>query len=125
MGPHPEIRRYLIDKASKEQVVHYQQLCNDVGLKLNMADNPHDRLIIGGILGEISSYENENERPLLSSIVVSKSGFEQGDGFFKLAEELGFGEWRKLKGHGTFEIEMMKKTFEFWKDKTNYKKYRT
>jgi len=27
---------------------------------------------------------------------------EQGDGFFKLAEELGFGNWKKLKNGKMF-----------------------
>ena len=39
---------------------------------------------------------------------------EQGDGFFKLAEELGYGEWQKLKKDKLFEFDMMKKTHNFW-----------
>lgn len=51
---------------------------------------------IGHIIDNISSYEHDLGHPLLSSVMVSRN-MEQGDGFFKLAEELGYGEWKKLK----------------------------
>lgn len=49
----------------------------------------------------------------ISSVVVSRS-MEQGDGFFKLAEELGFGNWKKLKNGKMFEYEMINKAHNFW-----------
>lgn len=75
--------------------------------------NPADRGKIGEILGHISRYEHENGRPLISSVVVSRS-MEQGDGFFKLAEELGFGNWKKLKNGKMFEYDMINKAHNFW-----------
>lgn len=123
MVPYPQIRKFLIDIARKEKVVHYQDLCDGVGLNLKMAESPADRAEIGRILGEISAYEHQHCRPLISSVVVSKGGFEQGDGFYKLSEELGFGNWKKLKADGIFEVEMMSKTHAFWKVPVNYSKY--
>ena len=74
---------------------------------------PADRGKIGNILGNISSYEHELGHPLLSSIVITVNG-EQGDGFFRLAEELGYGDWQKLKKGKKFEYDMMNKTHDFW-----------
>lgn len=73
---------------------------------------PADRGKIGEILGHISRYEHENGRPLISSVVVSRS-MEQGDGFFKLAEELGL-EIGKIKNGKMFEYDMINKAHNFW-----------
>jgi hypothetical protein len=89
-----------------------------------MRENPHDRKIIGRILGDISAFEFENGRPLLSSLVLRAGDNYEGDGFYKLAEELGFGSWKRLKKEGTFEIEQMKKCIEFWTNNSNYHKYK-
>jgi hypothetical protein len=52
--------------------------------------------------------------------VITVNG-EQGDGFFKLAEELGYGDWQKLKKERKFEYDMMDKTHGFWaKSKLKY-----
>jgi len=45
---------------------------------------------------------------------ISSNAYEQGDGFFKLAEELGFGNWKKLKNGKMFEYEMINKAHNFW-----------
>jgi len=95
------VRNILINVASKKQLIYYSDLCKTANLRLDMSI-PADRGKIGEILGHISRYEHENGRPLISSVVVSRS-MEQGDGFFKLAEELGFGNWKKLKNGKMFE----------------------
>lgn len=106
------VRNILIRIASKKQTIYYSELCEKANLNLDMSI-PADRGEIGKILGHISRYEHENERPLLSSVVVTKN-MEQGDGFFKLAEELGFGDWKKLKKEKLFEYDMINKTHNFW-----------
>lgn len=106
------VRNILINIASKKEIIYYSDLCKKANLSLDMS-NPADRGKIGIILGHISRYEYENERPLLSSVVVTKN-MEQGDGFFKLAEELGFGNWKKLKNEELFEINMINRTHNFW-----------
>ena len=88
-----------------------------------MQDGPHIRNEIGKILGDISVYEHTHGRPLLSSLVVRAGDNYEGDGFYKLGEELGFGDWKKLKREGIFEVEQMKKTIDFWRDNSNYLKY--
>lgn len=106
------VREILISVASNRSIIHYTELCRKATLKLDMGI-PADRGKIGNILGNISSYEHELGHPLLSSIVITVNG-EQGDGFFRLAEELGYGDWQKLKKGKKIEYDMMNKTHDFW-----------
>ena len=106
------VREILISAASNRSIIHYTELCRKATLNLDMGI-PADRGKIGNILGNISSYEHELGHPLLSSIVITVNG-EQGDGFFRLAEELGYGDWQKLKKGKKFEYDMMNKTHDFW-----------
>lgn len=106
------VREILISVASTHDIIYYTELCRKAALKLDMSI-PADRGKIGHILGNISAYEHNLGHPLLSSVVVNRN-MEQGDGFFKLAEELGYGEWQKLKKDKLFEFDMMKKTHNFW-----------
>lgn len=118
------VRSYLIEKARKKQTCFYQELSDACKLGLFMSDSPHDRAEIGRILGEVSENEHENDRPLISSLVISKGENYQGDGFYKLAEALGYGNWKKLKSDISFEIGQMNKCFEFWEDDHNYSIYK-
>ena len=114
----------LIEIARKKGIIYYQELCDGCKLPLNMRDNPQDRLEIGSILGEISTYEHKNGRSLLSSIVLTRSGGE-GDGFYKLCEELGIAsDWRKLKRDEFFAVQEITKCHDFWKDDINFINYK-
>lgn len=104
--------------------MHYQTLCDDCNLRLNMKENPHDRLEIGKILGAISTHEHAKERPLLSALVVSAGSFDEGDGFYKLCEELGYGEWRSLKRNERFAFDRMEECWHFWQNDNNYVQHR-
>lgn len=119
-----EIRNVLIEVARKRQVIHYQELSDRCRLGLNMHDNPSDRLEIGRLLGEISEYEYKNKRPLLSAVVITKSG-EEGDGFYKLCESLGItGDWKKLKRDGIFSAQEIQRCHDFWRNSINYEKFK-
>lgn len=120
------VRNFLIELARKKsnQIITYQKLSDACNLNLNMQDGDHVRAEIGRILGEISKYENSFNRPFLSSLVVRVGDQLEGDGFYKLAEELGFGDWKRLKKEGVFEIEQIKKCIEFWSNDSNYIKYK-
>jgi len=120
------VRKYLIE-LSRHRVNHtttYQRLSDDCNLGFELRENPSDRKDLGNILGEISIFEHENNRPLLSSLVLRAGDHYEGDGFYKLAEELGFGNWKQLKSEGIFEIIQIKKCIKFWKNDSNYNKYR-
>lgn len=108
------VRKKLIEVAKNKAIITYQELCNACNLKLDMRENPADRTEIGRILGEISVHEFTHQRPLLSAVVLSKNG-EEGDGFYKLCQELGFTKnWRKLKEEGIFSIQEIIKCHQFW-----------
>lgn len=109
-----KVREKLIEVSRNRKIIFYQELCDACDLGLDMRNSPADRMEIGRILGEISAYEHFNERPLLSALVVTKSG-EEGDGFFKLCEELGLtADWRKLKKDDLFSVLEIKKCHEYW-----------
>lgn len=118
------VRNFLIELARNKAnpTITYQVLSDKCGLKLNMRDNPHDRKILGQILGEISEYEHINDRPLLSALVIRAGDNYEGDGFYKLAEELGYGNWQKLKQEGEFEIKQMNECIDFWSNDEKYLK---
>jgi len=115
------VRDYLIRLARKRtnQTVTYQKLSDDCNLRLDMSI-PYDRTVIGDILGDISVFEHNRERPLLSALVLRKGDDYEGDGFYKLAERLGFGNWKKLKKDGVFEVKQMKECIAKWQDDKYY-----
>ena len=118
------VRLHLIELARAGKVITYQELSNQCKLGLVMTDSQFARAEIGRILGEISAFEHNNNRPLISSLVISKGDNYQGDGFYKLAEELGFGKWKKLKNDLSFEMGQMNACYAFWKDNNNYTIYK-
>ena len=63
----------------------------------------------GHLLGEISENEHNNERPLLSAVVVKSNIGIPGDGFFTLARQL-----HKLEENTTPEQKKL-----FWKNELN------
>lgn len=122
-----KVRNYLIELARQKvnQTVGYQKLSNDCNLGLNMQDSPQDRIKMGTILGDISRFEFDNgKRPLLSALVVRVGDKTEGDGFYKLAEELGYGKWNDLKKEGMFETIQIKECIRFWSDYDNYQNYK-
>lgn len=118
------VRSHLIEIARKGKTITYQELSDQCKLGLIMRDSEYARAEIGHILGDISVFEYNNGRPIISSLVISKGDNYQGDGFYKLCEQLGFGSWKKLRGDITFEIGQMNASYDFWKDDANYLKFK-
>lgn len=110
------VRNYLIELARERvnQTVPYQKLSNDCNLGLDMNNKSH-RDEIGHIIGNISRFEHSKKRPLISSLVVKEGGTIQGNGFFELAEELGFTAKEEF-----FGIEQINESIDFWRDNKNY-----
>jgi len=69
-----------VAKNEKKGVITYSEAASCVGIST---------LGIIPILDRINRTENSEGRPLLSAVVISKSRNMPGDGFFKLAKELG------------------------------------
>lgn len=116
------VREYLINLAAKRQIIHYQELSDVCKLGLDM-QSPNDRAEIGKILGEVSTYEHEAGRPMISAIVVTKRSHYEGDGFFKLAEQLGLGPWKTLRD-SDFDIREINKCFQFWSNAEYYERFK-
>lgn len=119
-----EIRNKLIELARLKTPWSYSQLNEQLQLGLDFSLG-YDRELIGEWLGEISMHEFEQGRPLLSSLIIHQAkDREQGDGFYKLCEELYKIPWEDLKADKNFEIEKMKECYAFWKDNENLKKFK-
>ncbi|MFX0199082.1 MAG: hypothetical protein ACFFCW_23415 [Candidatus Hodarchaeota archaeon] len=75
----------LITAASFRGFVSYTNVARILG-----TDSPghHMARQVGQVLGEISEDEHRVGRPMLSAVAVSTSGYP-GEGFFKLAHDLG------------------------------------
>ncbi len=114
-----EIRKFLIDQCVLGQPIYYEDISKKLNLNLAL---DKDRLILSKTLGEISAFEHENGRPLISSITIYKVENDHGNGFYNLCEELGIGKSSKLKKefYGFTEIEESKK---FWKNDFNFQRF--
>lgn len=119
-----QIRQFLIDRAHQraELPISYQDLADACGLSLNM-ELPHHRKDMGVVLGDISRYEHQEGRPLLSAIVVFKGTYDQGKGFYRLCYTLGIGDAGKLE-RDLFGMQQLRASFDFWQDAANYATYR-
>ncbi len=114
-----EIRQFLIDQCVKGESIYYEVIGQRLRLNLSIES---DRHILSSTLGEISAFEHENNRPLISSIVIYKQKNDHGHGFYNLCEELGIGKASKLEKefYGFTQIEECKK---FWQKSENYQAY--
>jgi hypothetical protein len=75
----------LISAARSRDTVTYQQVAQIMGL---LPQGHHMGAETGHLLGEISEDECRHGRPMLSALAVSVLGMP-GEGFFKLATQLG------------------------------------
>lgn len=118
------IRKKLIELARLRTTWPYSKLNEQLQLGLDFS-NKRDNKLIGAWLGDISAHEFEKGRPLLSALITHKYGQrEQGDGFYKLCEDLLGEEWEKLKANKKWENQVIAECFEFWLNPENYKKFK-
>ncbi len=117
------VREYLVELAANKKTITYQILSDNCHLGLDMSASAFDRAEIGRILGKISTYEHENGRPLISAIVITKGSGYEGDGFYKLAQELGFGPWKSLRDNA-FDVMQINECFSFWSNPENYSNFK-
>ena len=119
------VRTYLIDLARQrtDQTINYQRLSDNCNLGLDMS-NITDRNTMATILDEISTFEYNNDRPLLSALVIRLDDTREGDGFYKMADRLGYGSWQQLKRENIFEAHQIGVCLDFWSDNNNYQQYR-
>lgn len=119
-----EIRNKLIELARLRTTWTYSQLNDQLQLGLDFSSG-RDNKLIGEWLGDISRHEFERDRPLISSLITHKYGRrEQGDGFYKLCEDLLGKEWEELKKDKKWENQVIAECYEFWLNPDNYKKFK-
>lgn len=119
-----EIRSLLIQYARIGRTISYSQLNEQLQLGYDFNLEFH-RSQIGEDLGDVSTYEHLKGRPLLSALVVQQGSNYEGDGFYKLCENLGYGNWETLKQNRTDFDEIQKdRCFDFWNDDIKYKSFK-
>lgn len=109
-----KVRDYLIELAKNKKAASYSQLVYDCQLGLDL-ENPSDRNILADILGDISIYEHQQDRPLLSALVLYKDRNDHGIGFYTICEQLNIGKGRVLQ-KAFYAFEEMNKCYTFWKN---------
>ena len=113
MAIHQAIYKRLKECARRGELINYSEIAPLADLNM---EKQADRTQMGELLGEISTNELENGRPMLSAIVVLKESAIPGEGFFNLARYLGV-----YHGHGDdtdvefFALEV-NKVFTFWEN---------
>lgn len=109
---HRAIYQRLKEVAREEDVIFYADVAKIAGLDI---DNPGHRWnVLPNILDEISTYEHQQGRPLLSAVVVQKATHRPGKGFFKMARERGC--LQEGDDEDAFFICELKRVHEYWKD---------
>ncbi len=102
-----EISEVLSQRARSRSMITY----SDLSLELRGIQIAHHEPAMGGILGDISTFESQHGRGMLSVIVVHKHGdMEPGNGFYECAEALGF----DISNRMAFWISELHKVHSFW-----------
>ncbi len=118
-----KVRTYLVEAArQKDKFVYYSDVVKDCGLNIDI-NTEYGRKQLSDVLGKVSEYENKQvpPRPLLSSLAIykDKNRNDHGDGFYKIAEHLGKGKFKKLKEelYAFSEAEVCRR---FWQQESNF-----
>jgi len=106
---HQQIYDKLKAIARTGDIITYSEIAPLANLDMSKQE---DRNRIAQILGEISTYEHKNGRPMLSSVVIHKENNIPGPGFFTLAKELGI---YNQKNDVLFFINELQRVHDYWK----------
>jgi hypothetical protein len=105
----------LILKATQGDIVHYRPVADLLGIEAERLDHCAE---LAQALDDISTFEHENGRPLLSVVVVHKADDQRetvmrpGDGFFKMAKRNGV--QAPDMDDETFFIAELKRAYDYW-----------
>lgn len=111
---HPEIYLILKKAAINKRSVTYSRLASVAGLNM---DYQIDRNKLGEILGNISTNEHLNNRPLLSVVAWFSGKAEPSKGFYNLAENLGL--YSSKQDKDKFFIDELNKVYKYWGNPDN------
>lgn len=104
-----KLRQRLVEAARAGELVHYTELEEMLHLSF---DSPNDRRIVGEYLGEITRFEVNEGRPMLSSVVWHKDMSGPGKGFYTLAVELGLAD--ESDAPRDVAVRELKRTNAYW-----------
>ena len=105
------IYEYLTRIAHEQRTAPYGIIARMAGLT---TDTQMERNELGRILGDISMYEQQYGRPMLSAVTVFADEMTPGRGFFNLAQELG--RLTPDMDELAFFVSELNATFAYWKD---------
>lgn len=119
-----KVREYLIEAArAKDKFVFYSDVVKDCKLDFDL-NSEYGQHQLSVALGEVSEFENKNQRPLISAMAIYKNEKinDHGDGFYKLAQSLGKGKIKQLRDD-LFAFEEANVSRDFWQNEENYLRY--
>lgn len=119
-----QVRSYLIEAARiPGKFVFYSDVVKDCNLNYDLS-TIQGKKQLSDMLGLVSEFESIQGRPLISSLAIYKDVKinDHGNGFYKIAEQLGKGNFSKLKGdlYGFIEAE---KCRIYWQEEDNYTQF--
>ncbi len=114
-----KIRQYLIDQCRANRPIFYEDVAKQLNLDLSL-DN--DRNILSTTLGDISAFENQYNRPLISAVVIYKNKNDHGYGFYDLCESLGIGNAKKLS-KDLYGFTALEESRIYWQNNGNYHRF--
>ena len=112
---HQQIYEKLKSVAINVETAYYNEVAPLANLDMSKPDH---RTKLGKILCEISEYEHEQKRPMLSAVVILKDKNMPGKGFFDLARELGK---YKDKDDFRFFLKELVKVHDYWREQKKTK----
>lgn len=120
------VRSYLIEMARlpSRKTIYDQELSTVCGLNLEMQESAFAKAEMSRILEEISKYEVSQGRPILSTLVITKTGNYLRELYQRLGEELKLPGWHLMKNDMTMEMKARTACYNFWQDDKNYLKYK-
>ncbi len=101
--------------ARNKKLTYYSLIAPMLGLNMEVED---DRNEIARLLGQIAIHEQENGRPMLTSLVIHKGNDNNpGEGFYSIANELGiYNGSRNNLDRITFWVTQVSLVHGYWKN---------
>lgn len=106
-----QLRERLIEAARHRGFVYYKEVAQRLDIVSDRLDHSRE---MANALDEISIYEHENGRPLLSVVVVHQDDKRPGQGFFKMAKHTGVQE--PATDNDAFYVHELTRAWDYWEN---------